>query len=73
MTVAMSTLAVALASSAYSGAIDSLIRDFRVSDEVLTLGISLFVLGFAIGETYPIQTHARPHCRCDRAAPLGSS
>ena len=49
MTVAMATLAVAFVSSAYSGGVRQIITQFHVSQEVVTLGISLFVLGFAIG------------------------
>ncbi|ORY28609.1 multiple drug resistance protein [Naematelia encephala] len=47
--VSMATLAVALSSSAYSGGLESLIRDFGASEELLTGGISLFVVGFAFG------------------------
>jgi multidrug resistance protein len=43
------TLAVALVSSAYSGGIDQILLAFDIGTEVATLGISLFVLGFAIG------------------------
>lgn len=46
---AFSTLGVSLASSAYAGGIDQVISSFNVSDEVATLGVSLFVLGFAFG------------------------
>lgn len=49
MMVAVATLAVAFVSSAYSGGADEVIREFGCSEEVYTLGISLFVLGFAIG------------------------
>ncbi|KAK6386913.1 uncharacterized protein PV06_07869 [Exophiala oligosperma] len=49
LTVALATLAVAFVSSAYSGGAEEVIRTFGVSQEVYTLGISLFVLGFAIG------------------------
>ncbi|EKD13083.1 uncharacterized protein L3040_007166 [Drepanopeziza brunnea f. sp. 'multigermtubi'] len=49
MLVAFATLAVAFVSSAYSGGIEEIIRTFHISSEVATLGISLFVLGFAIG------------------------
>lgn len=49
MIVATVTLAVALASSIYSGAIRSVEEDFNPSTEVAILGVSLFVLGFAIG------------------------
>ncbi|GAB7361118.1 hypothetical protein MBLNU230_g1153t1 [Neophaeotheca triangularis] len=47
--VAIATLAVAFVSSAYSGGSTEIIQEFRVSQVVYTLGISLFVLGFAIG------------------------
>ena len=47
--VAFATLAVAFVSSAYSGATEQVIAEFHCSTEVATLGISLFVLGFAVG------------------------
>ncbi|KAJ5646062.1 hypothetical protein N7490_002434 [Penicillium lividum] len=47
--VSFITLAVALVSSAYSGGISQIIEDFGVAEEVAILGVSLFVLGFAIG------------------------
>jgi hypothetical protein len=47
--VAFATLAVAFVSSAYSGSIEQIIIEFKCSEEVATLGLSLFVLGFAIG------------------------
>lgn len=49
MLVAIATLAVAFVSSAYSGGADQIIREFRCSQEIYTLGISFFVLGFAVG------------------------
>lgn len=49
MLVAIATLAVAFVSSAYSGGVDQILMEFGASQEVATLGISLFVLGFAIG------------------------
>lgn len=49
--VAIATLAVAFVSSAYSGGSSQVIAEFQCSQEVYTLGISLFVLGFAIGES----------------------
>ncbi len=49
MDVAIATLAVAFVSTAYSGSIVQVIEEFHCSQEVATLGISLFVLGFAIG------------------------
>ena len=47
--VSWATLAVALSSSAYSGGIESLIKEEHASAELLTSGISLFVVGFAFG------------------------
>ncbi|OCL12678.1 major facilitator superfamily protein [Glonium stellatum] len=47
--VAIATLAVAFVSSAYTGGVGQIIMQFHVSTEVVTLGVSLFVLGFAIG------------------------
>lgn len=47
--VAIATLAVAFVSSAYTGGVSQIIEAFGASQEVVTLGISLFVLGFAIG------------------------
>ncbi|KAJ5627770.1 hypothetical protein N7490_009998 [Penicillium lividum] len=49
MLVAIATLAVALVSSAYTGGIVQIEEQFGIGDEVATLGVSLFVLGFAIG------------------------
>jgi len=48
-TVAFATLAVAFVSSAYSGSVAQIIQEFKISQEVATLGVSLFVLGFAVG------------------------
>jgi multidrug resistance protein len=49
LTVAIATLAVAFVSSAYTGSTEQIIAEFGCSQEVATLGVSLFVLGFAIG------------------------
>ncbi|QPG95263.1 hypothetical protein C2857_007919 [Epichloe festucae Fl1] len=49
ITVAIATLAVSLVSSAYTGGLRQIMADFNVSQEVATLGVSLFVLGFAVG------------------------
>lgn len=49
MVVALCALMVSLCSSAYSGAPGDIMREFGVGQEVYTLGISLFVLGFAVG------------------------
>jgi MFS family permease len=47
--VTMSVFAVTLTSSAYSGSAEQIIEEFHTSSEVFALGISLYVLGFAIG------------------------
>ncbi|KAJ5650962.1 uncharacterized protein N7484_004685 [Penicillium longicatenatum] len=47
--VAFATLAVSLSSSAYAGGINEVLTDLHVGEEVATLGVSLFVLGFAVG------------------------
>jgi hypothetical protein len=49
MTVSLATLAVAFTSSAYSGGTKQIIAEFGSSQELVTAGVSLFVLGFAIG------------------------
>lgn len=49
MLVAIATLAVALISSAYSGGANQIMQEFLVDTEIVTLGVSLFVLGFAVG------------------------
>ena len=43
------TLSVSFASSAYSGGVIEILKTFHVSQEVVILGVSMFVLGFAIG------------------------
>ncbi|KAH3008379.1 hypothetical protein KXW60_002138 [Aspergillus fumigatus] len=47
--VSLTTLAIALISSAYSGGMAEVMKELDSSREVTTLGISLFVLGFAFG------------------------
>ncbi|CAO1627687.1 unnamed protein product [Parajaminaea phylloscopi] len=47
--VSSATLAVGLASSAYAGATSSVKKDLGGDKVLLTLGVSLFVLGFACG------------------------
>lgn len=49
ITVANSVLVVSFCSSAFSGGIQQIMAEFSASQEVVTLGISLFVLGFALG------------------------
>ncbi len=50
--VAFATLAVAFVSSAYTGGIEQIISEFGASQEIVTLGVALFVLGFAIGPLF---------------------
>ena len=47
--VTLSVFAVTFTSSAYSESSNEVIRDFDISTEVFIVGVSLFVLGFAIG------------------------
>ncbi|KAJ5666789.1 hypothetical protein N7462_011198 [Penicillium macrosclerotiorum] len=47
--VSFVTLAVALVSSAFSGGLGQVVAHFGVAEEIAILGVSLFVLGFAIG------------------------
>ncbi|PLB51375.1 putative MFS transporter [Aspergillus steynii IBT 23096] len=47
--VTVSVFAVTFTSSAYSVSSSEIMQEFNVSSEVSTLGLSLFVLGFAIG------------------------
>ena len=47
--VSFVTLAVSLVSSAFSGGMAQMMEEFDVVEEVVILGVSLFVLGFAIG------------------------
>lgn len=49
LAVANSVLVVSFCSSAFSGGIQQIMVEFSVSQEVVTLGVSLFVLGFALG------------------------
>jgi hypothetical protein len=47
--VTFSVFAITFTSSAYSASANELIPDFNISTEVFTVGLSLFVFGFAIG------------------------
>lgn len=51
-TVTVSVFVVTFISSAYSGTLNELEEDFGSSEEVLLAGISLFVLGFALGPCF---------------------
>ncbi|TFY71750.1 hypothetical protein EVG20_g1245 [Dentipellis fragilis] len=48
--LALGTWTVSFASSSYSGGISFLRQDIPMSEEVAVLGISLYVLGFALGD-----------------------
>lgn len=47
--VTLSVLAITLTSSAYSGSTRVFLTEFNTSRELVYLGVSLFVLGFALG------------------------
>lgn len=47
--VGLHTLTVSFVSSAYTGGAEGVMRDFHVNEVIFTLGLSLFVLGFALG------------------------
>jgi multidrug resistance protein len=49
LVAALETLVVALVSSAYTGGIVQIEEQFLVTTEIATLGVSLYVLGFALG------------------------
>ena len=50
--VSVAATIVLFCSSVYVGEFDGLSRDFQPSREVITLGISVNVLGFAVGEWF---------------------
>ncbi|KAJ5146653.1 hypothetical protein N7526_000005 [Penicillium atrosanguineum] len=52
LAISFSTLTVSLTSSAYSGSIHQVMLYFEVSTEVATVGLSLFVFGFAVGPLF---------------------
>jgi DHA1 family multidrug resistance protein-like MFS transporter len=47
--MAFTTFVVTFASSVFSSALRVVAVEFNISDEVATLGTSLFVVGFAVG------------------------
>ncbi|KAI5293401.1 hypothetical protein KEM52_005564 [Ascosphaera acerosa] len=47
--VGLSALGTAMISSAYTGGIEQIMMEMHIGQEVATLGVSLYVLGFAIG------------------------
>ncbi|KAJ5937316.1 hypothetical protein N7454_004971 [Penicillium verhagenii] len=64
--VAFSTLAVSLSSSAYAGGINEVLTGLDIGEEVATLGVSLFVMGFAVGPL-ALGAHERALRTSDRA------
>ncbi|KAG5981755.1 hypothetical protein E4U55_002584 [Claviceps digitariae] len=52
LTTAVSTLAISFTSSAYSGSVSQVNKEFHAPNQVAILGVSLFVLGFAIGPLF---------------------
>ncbi|CEQ42965.1 SPOSA6832_04838, partial [Sporobolomyces salmonicolor] len=59
--VAVSTLCVAFGSSIYAGGLGDLLVYFKTSQEVITLGLSLYVLGFALGPLLSVNDfHSSP-------------
>ncbi|KAH9883905.1 major facilitator superfamily transporter [Xylariomycetidae sp. FL2044] len=46
---AIAVLAVAFVSTAFSGGITEVVAEFQIDSEIAILGISLFVVGFAVG------------------------
>lgn len=61
--VTLSVFVVTFASSAYSGSSIEIMKDFDVGTEVFIVGVSLFVLGFAIGPALwgPLVGHIMLH------------
>jgi hypothetical protein len=49
MQLALCTWTVSYGSSSYTGGLQDTMRDLHISDDVAILGISLYVLGFALG------------------------
>ncbi|RDW71652.1 hypothetical protein BP5796_07686 [Coleophoma crateriformis] len=49
MCMAVATLSVSFCSSAFAGGLKEIIDEFHASQELATLGLSFFVLGFALG------------------------
>ena len=48
--VAFATLAVAFVSAAYTGGVNQIITGLHTSNEIVVLGVSLFVLGVRVPE-----------------------
>ena len=65
----LSVFAVTLTSSAYSGSSIEIIEEFDVSTEVFIIGVSLFVLGFAVGPAVwgPLVSRSQASIPCFQA------
>lgn len=57
---AFATLIVSFTSSAYVGSLSMVTKHFGVTNEVATLGLSLFILGFAIGPLIWVSLYFKP-------------
>jgi hypothetical protein len=53
--VALAALVVALVSSAYTGGVEEIEMQFGIGSEIATLGVSVFILGFAVSFTSRLQ------------------
>ena len=71
--LALCTLTTTLCSSIFSSTIVVTAQEFHTSETVMLLGVSLFVLGFALGISHP--SGPPPPCliSCVRSAGLGPS
>ncbi|KAJ8520988.1 hypothetical protein ONZ45_g2264 [Pleurotus djamor] len=49
MQVGLTTFTVSFGSSSYTGGLAYIMKDFNISQDVAVLGVSLYVLGFALG------------------------
>lgn len=58
--MALCTFTVSFGSSSYTGGIQGTIQDLNISEDVAILGISLYVLGFALGYVSLLFLHEAP-------------
>jgi MFS family permease len=69
--LSLTTFVVTFASSVFSSALRVVAVEFHISDEVATLGTSLFVVGFALGPlvySNVLQTNDRYGDRCPNSS-----
>ena len=71
--VAVATLAVAFVSSAYTGGISQIIQQFGASGEVVTLGVSVFVLGVSTSKSAKSDCLLTGVPVCHWSSPMGAS